>query len=919
MNGTRRSVVSLFTRYALVTLGVFGLGLRVHATVIFSANFEDGSGGYSADGFTYTTDTATSNLWHATTHRSVSPTHCQYYGIEGVYNYDTGAQNAGNLVSPMISLVGVTPPITLSFNYLLQTEGFPGFDVASVQISAPGTGGWVTLATLPDSASFTNATVDLSAYFGLPCFIRFKFDTIDGVNNGFEGWYIDDITITGTGGTNQTNSWALASSGKWETGANWSAGTPSSADPVDLITNATTKTVTIDPTTTLSNSLNQCLSINNLTISGPAGTANTLQLANPGAFIPLNISSALTMDGGGAVLVTNFGLQVGGLASVGVTGSGTMSLQSGAVTISSNLVLGTSAGATGTLWVTGGTLSLTNLPNTLIVGISGDGQVVVSNGTLNTRGLFIGTNQFSRGTITVAGGTLIASNVFIGIASNSFGAIWVNSGQFIATNRSEIIGSFGSAQLTVSNAGTFLGTTMFVANRSPSAGTLTVAGGFANIYTLIMGGSNTTGSAWITGGGTLVSTNGGINIAALQCAYQMTISNSTVLTRDMSVGGGLNSVGTLSVQGGTLSFSSAVTSNCLVAASQGSKGFVWINGGTVTATNNGCILYLGLSGPGQWVLTNGSTTVGNLFCGTLSSGTITISGGTFSVLSNSIVALDGPNLTGTISVVNGQLIATNGDFVLGCFGYAPLTVSSGGSVLLRSMIISSNAPSKGVLTIPAGQVTVFDRIVVGDCVSNALGQITVNGGQLYVTNATHTGYLDVRGGTVTVSGTGRLVVDKLVMTNACGLFVRNGGTLSITTMVLDPNLSAVGDGIPNGWKQQYGLDPLDSNLATKDADSDGLNNLQEFLAGTDPTNPASVFRITSIARVSTNILVTWSMGSGRTNALQRTVGGVGGSFNTNNFTTIFTVTNTVGTVTNYVDVNAATNFPALYYRVRLVP
>ena len=39
----------------------------------------------------------------------------------------------------------------------------------------------------------------------------------------------------------------------------------------------------------------------------------------------------------------------------------------------------------------------------------------------------------------------------------------------------------------------------------------------------------------------------------------------------------------------------------------------------------------------------------------------------------------------------------------------------------------------------------------------------------------------------------------------------------------------------------------------------------------------------------------------------------------NNFTDIFTVTNTVSTVTNYLDVGAATNFPARYYRVRLLP
>ena len=58
-------------------------------------------------------------------------------------------------------------------------------------------------------------------------------------------------------------------------------------------------------------------------------------------------------------------------------------------------------------------------------------------------------------------------------------------------------------------------------------------------------------------------------------------------------------------------------------------------------------------------------------------------------------------------------------------------------------------------------------------------------------------------------------------------------------------------------------------------------------------------------------------GPGKTNALERTAGAAGSY--SNNFAGIFTVTNTIGTVTNHLDVGAATNSPAFYYRVRLVP
>jgi PKD repeat protein len=103
-----------------------------------------------------------------------------------------------------------------------------------------------------------------------------------------------------------------------------------------------------------------------------------------------------------------------------------------------------------------------------------------------------------------------------------------------------------------------------------------------------------------------------------------------------------------------------------------------------------------------------------------------------------------------------------------------------------------------------------------------------------------------------------------------------------------------------------------------DFDGDGMSNTNEFLSGTDPTNSASAFRITGIAQESDDVRVTWTMGSDKTNALQVATGDAGGSF-TNDFADLFTVTNTVGSVTNYLDSGGATNSPARFYRVRLVP
>ncbi|MHA1224984.1 MAG: binary toxin-like calcium binding domain-containing protein, partial [Candidatus Heimdallarchaeaceae archaeon] len=42
-----------------------------------------------------------------------------------------------------------------------------------------------------------------------------------------------------------------------------------------------------------------------------------------------------------------------------------------------------------------------------------------------------------------------------------------------------------------------------------------------------------------------------------------------------------------------------------------------------------------------------------------------------------------------------------------------------------------------------------------------------------------------------------------------------------------------GDGMPDGWEIEYGLNPL-VNDSMEDPDNDGLTNIQEFFYGTNP-------------------------------------------------------------------------------------
>ena len=80
---------------------------------------------------------------------------------------------------------------------------------------------------------------------------------------------------------------------------------------------------------------------------------------------------------------------------------------------------------------------------------------------------------------------------------------------------------------------------------------------------------------------------------------------------------------------------------------------------------------------------------------------------------------------------------------------------------------------------------------------------------------------------------------------------------------------------------------------------------------------AAPIRVTAVTKEGNDIRVRWITGGiCKTNVLQRATGAADGSY-TNNYTDIFTAAGTTGTVTNFLDVGAATNFPARYYRVRM--
>jgi hypothetical protein len=125
------------------------------------------------------------------------------------------------------------------------------------------------------------------------------------------------------------------------------------------------------------------------------------------------------------------------------------------------------------------------------------------------------------------------------------------------------------------------------------------------------------------------------------------------------------------------------------------------------------------------------------------------------------------------------------------------------------------------------------------------------------------------------------------------------------------------------WQMQYfGCTNCPQADADADPDGDGMSNTNEFLSGTNPTNSASVLRIISTVRQTTDVVITWTTAGGYTNVVQVTAGNGTGGYATDNFVNLgspIIIPGSGDAMTNYPDAGGATNVQSRYYRIRLLP
>lgn len=180
-----------------------------------------------------------------------------------------------------------------------------------------------------------------------------------------------------------------------------------------------------------------------------------------------------------------------------------------------------------------------------------------------------------------------------------------------------------------------------------------------------------------------------------------------------------------------------------------------------------------------------------------------------------------------------------------------LTVSNRGITLEPDAFVTNTIPSQSTLV--AAQSSQGTNTVIGNKVVFSLGELAPN--------ATATINLQLQ----TANPTNVTFTNTAMIT---GAFMEMTPSNNFSTVLIKGLADTDRDGLPDDWEQSHGLNPGNPMDAALDSDGDGLSNMQEYIAGTNPSDRQSVLRLNVVHDAGNHVTVSWAGILGRNYRVQ---------------------------------------------------
>ncbi|HEY6167522.1 MAG TPA: hypothetical protein VI454_05750 [Verrucomicrobiae bacterium] len=430
------------------------------------------------------------------------------------------------------------------------------------------------------------------------------------------------------------------------------------------------------------------------------------------------------------------------LLSVGIGGGGNrLVVSNGGLVVNSDGDLGfNTSSSNNEAWVTGAGSLWSNRID-LDVGRAGSGnRLTISNGgTVFALNVIVGEfNTSLNNRVVVDGGTLRATNA----ASTS--VLDVRRGTNVLN-----VGLIDVNRLLVTNSEGFF---------EFNGGTLITRGAVVENGGLVfsIGNSSANPAVWDVRAGTNTVTSPLMRLGNGSPSGQLLITNGALLTQDCDAWIGTGPGGQSNVASVSGSNSRWVINggNGLFLGSNGAFNRLVISNGAFVDVNQNSALGVGATASNNEAVVTGPGSIWNIHCDfTLGSSG---SGNRLVVSNGGIVINDQGTLGSSATSSNNEALVTGTDSVWS--NRFSLVVGSSGS---RNLLVVTNGAT----------VYGMQGIILGSTTNSTNNRVIVDGGTLVTTNA-----MDVRRGT-NVLNTGLIDVNRLLVTNALGVFEFNGGTL----------------------------------------------------------------------------------------------------------------------------------------------